>query len=67
MSLTIGEANALNNVLHHLANESAHGIPVPSRGRVEEDLRKLLASSHKTLMAGYTEDDAPRLLERIRR
>jgi len=50
MSLTIGEANAVNTVLRALANEE----PGPSWESMEAAGRLLANSANKVLMAGYT-------------
>jgi len=53
MTLNLAEADAVNNLIHHLTGGFVNGRPAPDRDAAIEELALLAAAAHKKLGAGY--------------
>lgn len=60
MAMTIGEAQALNNLLNYFLNggKRFHGADLVSHGEAQRACAVLAKAANKTLMAGYSEQAA---------
>lgn len=64
MALTVGEANAVNTVIHHLVGDRDYsGHPI-TRQQAIAALNLLIKGAYKTLLAGYTPEDTGRFSAR---
>jgi hypothetical protein len=58
MALTVGEANAVNAVIHHLVGDRTYDGEPHSRENAIDALVLLTKSAYKVLHAGYTPQDS---------